>query len=199
MHEGEKWKWSSSVLSDSERPHGLQPTGLLCPRDFPGKSTGVGCHHLLRVCSQWCAIPHLGLVPKYFYKPHRNSCLCRSPFHPFSSPCNHHSAFCFYVDLPVLDISYKWSHTVCDFYVWLLSLSTLFWGPSICSIVFHFFLCMSHSPFYLSIYLLMDISGLSTICLLLMVLLCFPGGSTIKNPLANAGDVGWILGSGRFP
>ena len=25
------------------RPHGLQPTRLLCPWDFPGKSTGVGC------------------------------------------------------------------------------------------------------------------------------------------------------------
>ena len=49
MHEGEKWKWSSSVLSDSERPHGLQPTGLLHPRDFPGKSTGVGCHRLLQM------------------------------------------------------------------------------------------------------------------------------------------------------
>ena len=47
MHEGEKWKWSSSVLYDSERPHGLQPTGLLRPQDFPGKSTGVGCHRLL--------------------------------------------------------------------------------------------------------------------------------------------------------
>ena len=29
-------------------PHGLQPTRLLCPWDFPGKSTGVGCHCLLR-------------------------------------------------------------------------------------------------------------------------------------------------------
>ena len=27
-------------------PHGLQPTRLLCPWDFPGKSTGVGCHFL---------------------------------------------------------------------------------------------------------------------------------------------------------
>ena len=44
MHEGEKWKWSRSVLSDSEWRHGLQPTGLLHPLDFPGKSTGVGCH-----------------------------------------------------------------------------------------------------------------------------------------------------------
>ena len=44
MHESEKWKWSRSVVSDSSRPHGLQPTRLLHPWDFPGKSTGVGCH-----------------------------------------------------------------------------------------------------------------------------------------------------------
>ena len=43
-HESEKWKWSRSVVSDSSRPHGLQPTRLLCSWDFPGKSIGVGCH-----------------------------------------------------------------------------------------------------------------------------------------------------------
>ena len=47
MHESETWKWSRSVMSDSSRPHGLQPTRLLRPWDFPGKSTGVGRHCLL--------------------------------------------------------------------------------------------------------------------------------------------------------
>ena len=47
MHENEKWKWSRSVVSDSSRPHGLQPTRILRPWDFPGKSTGVECHCLL--------------------------------------------------------------------------------------------------------------------------------------------------------
>ena len=46
------WKWKVKVKSLSrvrlERPHGLQPTRLLHPWDFPGKSTGVGCHCLLR-------------------------------------------------------------------------------------------------------------------------------------------------------
>ena len=35
-------------MSDSSRPHRLQPTRLLCPWDFPGKSTVVGCHLLLQ-------------------------------------------------------------------------------------------------------------------------------------------------------
>ena len=42
MHESEKWKWSRSTVSDSQRPHGLQPTRLLRAWDFPGKSSGGG-------------------------------------------------------------------------------------------------------------------------------------------------------------
>ena len=47
------WKWKVKVKVKSLsrvrlwRPHGLQPTRLLHPWDFPGKSTGVGCHCLL--------------------------------------------------------------------------------------------------------------------------------------------------------
>ena len=29
-------------------PYGLYPTRLLCPWDFSGKNTGVGCHFLLQ-------------------------------------------------------------------------------------------------------------------------------------------------------
>ena len=32
----------------SLQPHGLQPDRLLCPWDFPGKGTGVGCHSFLQ-------------------------------------------------------------------------------------------------------------------------------------------------------
>ena len=35
-------------MSDSLRPHGLQPAKLLCPWDFPGNNTGVDCHFLLQ-------------------------------------------------------------------------------------------------------------------------------------------------------
>ena len=41
-------QFSRSVVSDSLRPHGLQPTRFHHPWDFPGKNTGVGCHFLLQ-------------------------------------------------------------------------------------------------------------------------------------------------------
>ena len=44
MHENEV----ASVM----RPHGVQPTRLLRPWDFPGKSAGVGCRRLLRWLTQ---------------------------------------------------------------------------------------------------------------------------------------------------
>ena len=47
-----KWKESesvsSSVMSDTLRFHGLQPTRLLCPWYSPGKKTGVGSQFLLQ-------------------------------------------------------------------------------------------------------------------------------------------------------
>ena len=37
-----------SVVSDSFQPFGIEPAGLLCPWDSPGKNSGVGCHFLLQ-------------------------------------------------------------------------------------------------------------------------------------------------------
>ena len=54
LHEREKWKGSRSVVSDFSRLHGLQPTRLHRPWDFLGKSTGVGCHCLLRKQKLYC-------------------------------------------------------------------------------------------------------------------------------------------------
>ena len=46
------WKWKVKVKSLSGArlfmTHGLQPTRLLHPWDFPGKSAGAGCHCLLQ-------------------------------------------------------------------------------------------------------------------------------------------------------
>ena len=41
-------KVSHSVVTDSLRPNGPQPTRLLCPWDSPGKNTGAGSHSLLQ-------------------------------------------------------------------------------------------------------------------------------------------------------
>ena len=37
-----------SVMSESLQPYGLQRTRLLCPRDFPGRNTGMDGHFLLQ-------------------------------------------------------------------------------------------------------------------------------------------------------
>ena len=63
--------------------HGLQPTRLLCPWDFPGKNTGLGCHFLLPgifqtqrsnphfLCWQADSLPlsHQGAHFHYWLKP----------------------------------------------------------------------------------------------------------------------------------
>ena len=65
MHGSEKWKWSWSVVSDSAWTHGLQPTRLLRPWDFPGKRTGVRCHGLLHLFCL-CFVVKMTTYIKYF-------------------------------------------------------------------------------------------------------------------------------------
>ena len=40
--------WVTESCPTLLRSHGLQPSRFLCPWDFPGKNTGVGCHFLLQ-------------------------------------------------------------------------------------------------------------------------------------------------------
>ena len=65
MHESEKWKWGRSVVSDPQRPHGLQPSRLLSPWDFPGKRTGVGCQLMFKYCF-YTWLPFWLLKSEYF-------------------------------------------------------------------------------------------------------------------------------------
>ena len=48
------WWWRSvaQLYLILLHPYGLKPTRLLCPWDFPGRYTGVGCHFLLQGISQ---------------------------------------------------------------------------------------------------------------------------------------------------
>ena len=81
MHETEKWKWSHSVVSDSLQPHGLQPTRLLRPWDFPGESTGVGCH----------------AFSKGAWGQRNNSFLCRLAQGIFNSKNLWVSSYCYFI------------------------------------------------------------------------------------------------------
>ena len=75
----EKWKWSRSVMSDPQRPHGLQPSRLLDPWDFPGRSPGVRCHCLL-----WCktsiALPNVRSRIDDIWRKHSSFLGARKPF-----------------------------------------------------------------------------------------------------------------------
>ena len=53
---------SRSVVSDSLRPHGLQPVRLLCQWNSPGQNIGVGSCSLLQG-----VFPIQGLNPGYPY------------------------------------------------------------------------------------------------------------------------------------
>ena len=49
IHWSESESVSYSVVSDSSRSRVLEPARLVCPRDAPGKNTGVRCHSVLYV------------------------------------------------------------------------------------------------------------------------------------------------------
>ena len=48
-------------------PHGLYPDRLLCPWDFPGKNTGVGCHFLFKGSSQLRDWTCISCLAGWFY------------------------------------------------------------------------------------------------------------------------------------
>ena len=87
MQESEKWKWCHSVVSNSSRPHGLQPTRLLRPWDFPGKSTGVGyivvSHFNLHFLDDTYYVEHLFICFFAVYISSLVKCLLRSLVHFF--------------------------------------------------------------------------------------------------------------------
>ena len=125
MHQSEKWKWSRSVVSHSSRPHGLQPTRLLHPWDFPGKSTGVGCHCLLLLSPQPKAIKFRELKQIYVC-----DCVCRRNLSEFSSLL---SSFSILINYRGLGHRFYWKHRCKCSYPWLevkegcLTFSVLIW------------------------------------------------------------------------
>ena len=71
---------SCSVVSDSLRPHGLQPAMLLCQWKFSGKNTRVGSHSLLQgiFLAQGQNLGFLHCRQIFYHLSHQGS--------PFSAP-----------------------------------------------------------------------------------------------------------------
>src|SRR5574340_1477486 len=70
-------------MSNSVRPHGLQPTRLLCPWNSPGKNTGLGCHFLLQ-CMKVESESEVTSVVSDSVQPHRQQ--PTRLLHPWDSP-----------------------------------------------------------------------------------------------------------------
>ena len=83
MHESEKWKWSLSVMSDSQELHGLQPIRLFHPWDFPGKSAGVGCNCLLQM---FLKSPQINLSEPELQKNWHHFIIFAFKYHTFIVP-----------------------------------------------------------------------------------------------------------------
>ena len=58
--------FTCSVMSDSLRAHGLQPSSLLYPWNSPGQNTGVGCHFFFQGILQTQGFEPASLVPPAF-------------------------------------------------------------------------------------------------------------------------------------
>ena len=72
MHESEKWKWSHSVVSDSSRPHGLQPMDCSPP--------GSSAHGIFQArVLEWGAIAFSTLPPKRLIILHLQGFLLSPP------------------------------------------------------------------------------------------------------------------------
>ena len=77
---GGHFKSMKVKVKSLSRPHGLQPTRVLHPWDFPGNSTGVGCHWCYRWSFQIKVAHH-----KKFKQHKAESC----PLSPQNCACMH--------------------------------------------------------------------------------------------------------------
>ena len=65
--------------------HGLQPTRLLCPWDFSGKNTGVGCHFLLHRIFLTQGSNSSCCTASRFFPTELPGSLCSSQIFPFEN------------------------------------------------------------------------------------------------------------------
>ena len=94
------------------QPHGLWPTWLLCPWDFPGKNTGVGCHFLLQ-----------GIFLTQGLNPHLLHCKrILNPLNHWGSMCEHRHA-----SISLLTYIYIYNKFILSLYLYLYLLKEWEW------------------------------------------------------------------------
>ena len=117
---------SHSVISYCLWPHGLKPFRLLCPWDFPGKDTRMGCHFLpqgifLTQGSNMCLLHllhwHANSLPLSHQGNPYTTCALSQDAEKWSmyivyptaetSPWNWSLAFCLYIWLPLWDFKMR--------------------------------------------------------------------------------------------
>ena len=89
------------------QPHGLEPTRLLCPWNFPGKNTGVGCHFLLQGFSWPRDWTHISYIASMF-------CIT-------GSPGKHSMYVCMYVYIHI----HTHTHTHTHIYMYMYPTDSL--------------------------------------------------------------------------
>ena len=77
---------AQSLQFNSLQPHGLQHARLLCPWDYPGKNTGVGCHFLFHGI---LIFPTQGLNPCLLH--------CRQILYPLSQLESPYKSYILYI------------------------------------------------------------------------------------------------------
>ena len=101
---------SCLVVSDSLQSHGLGPTRLLCPWNFLGKNTGVGCFFLQGIFPTHGSNPRLllvlnwqvGSLPLSQGGPSVISPLCHLPLRHLPPICRFGPASCQFQSQPAL-------------------------------------------------------------------------------------------------
>lgn len=103
---------------------------LIIQLNYPNSTYFIAFSTFLMLCSN-----HLYLVPRPFCGPQRKSHTHEPVITHFPSLKTLETISLFYIsmDLPLLEVLYKWTPTTCDV-LWLCSLSMFFEAHSHCSI-----------------------------------------------------------------
>ena len=145
------WANACSVVSNSLWPHGLQPTRLLHPWDFPGKSIGMDCYFLFQrifpTQGSNLGLPHCRQT-LYHLSHHRSLCYVYFTIIKNNNKRNEEPS-----PLPSSKTSPKAKHIPIKQLV-PMPFTTSTWMPSICflSLCVYLFFYFSHKLNYCKMY-----------------------------------------------